>query len=94
MNKSATRGYTANRSYRIKRQRLRDQFLPCWICGEEIDYEASEAKGEPRSFTADHVDPISLGGSVTGELRPAHYSCNAKRGNRDNRDTWGHARSW
>jgi hypothetical protein len=32
------------------------------------------------SFTADHVEAIANGGSMTGALRPAHRSCNSRRG--------------
>ena len=41
------------------------------------------AIAEPPANTADHIIPRSLGGEDTIEnLRPAHLSCNASRGNR------------
>lgn len=60
---------------RRRGKRLR---LPCWICGHPIDYDLESP--DPMSFTADHVVPVGVGGSMTGELRPAHRSCNSRRG--------------
>ncbi|WP_113914199.1 HNH endonuclease [Micrococcus sp. KT16] len=34
------------------------------------------------SLTADHITPRALGGKLMGELRPAHRSCNSRRGKR------------
>lgn len=45
----------------------------CELCGEPARV------GDP--ITADHVVPMSKGGAG-GELRPAHRSCNSKRGAR------------
>jgi hypothetical protein len=42
----------------------------CWLCGE------GPRTGDP--WQADHVTP----GSPNSELRAAHESCNARRGNR------------
>ncbi|MFN0088663.1 MAG: hypothetical protein ACKVWR_00115 [Acidimicrobiales bacterium] len=42
----------------------------CWLCGD------GPRPGDP--WQADHVHP----GDPTSELRPAHRSCNAARGNR------------
>ncbi|WP_425577211.1 HNH endonuclease [Nesterenkonia rhizosphaerae] len=71
-----------DRSYIAKRDQLksvaRRQNLPCWLCGQSIDFDLPWK--HPMSFTADHIDPIALGGSMTGELRPAHRSCNSRRG--------------
>ncbi|WP_433382774.1 HNH endonuclease [Streptosporangium sp. CA-115845] len=54
----------------------------CWLCGHMID-KTLPAR-HPMSWTADHVDPISLGGAERDIrlLRPAHMRCNSKRGNR------------
>ncbi|MGV4377948.1 HNH endonuclease [Trueperella pyogenes] len=60
------------------RRKAQAQNLPCWICGQPIDYQADWRS--KWSFTADHVIPIALGGSQRGELRPAHRSCNSRRG--------------
>ena len=71
-----------NRAYRdlsqALRRKARAENLPCWLCGRPIDFTA-EWK-HPMSFTADHVEPLALGGNVRGELRPAHRSCNSRRG--------------
>ncbi|VEI13228.1 HNH endonuclease [Trueperella bialowiezensis] len=57
---------------------------PCWICGQPIDYDAHwKSKW---SFTADHITPIALGGKWRGELRPAHRSCNSRRGDTTNKN--------
>lgn len=55
--------------------------LPCWLCRKPIDYDATPRT--PGSFSADHVTPISLGGDSLrrANLKPAHYGCNAARGN-------------
>ena len=63
---------------------------PCWICGHPIDYGADWRS--KWSFTADHVDPIALGGNPRGELRPAHRSCNSRRGDTRNNTEKLHVR--
>ncbi len=52
------------------RRKARTTNAPCWLCGEPFDWTV-EWK-HPLSFTADHVKPIANGGSMLGELRPAH----------------------
>lgn len=72
--------YTS-RTYRKHTKKLRksrDTHI-CWICGDIIDMSLPHTNR--MSFTADHVDPTSLGGSLLGEIRPAHRSCNSRRGN-------------
>lgn len=66
--------YIRNRN-RLKRRR----YLVCWLCGDSIDKRLEYP--HPYSFSADHVDPVSRGGSNAGELRPAHLRCNQSRGN-------------
>ncbi|GAA5076623.1 5-methylcytosine-specific restriction endonuclease McrA [Thermocatellispora tengchongensis] len=65
-------------------KRLRDSpgSEVCWLCGEPIDKTLPATHRE--SWTADHVDPISLGGAPRDPrlLRPAHRHCNSSRGNR------------
>lgn len=69
--------------YILKRDQLkrvaRRKNLCCWICGKPFDFSLHWK--HPMSFTADHVDPVANGGSMTGELRPAHRSCNSRRSN-------------
>ena len=58
--------------------KTRREGLPCWLCHHTID--TSLDYRHPMSFTADHVKPVALGGAMTGDLRPAHRSCNSRRG--------------
>lgn len=72
---------TSDRTYLRRRDALRRREDPCWICQAAIDYTLDYR--DPMSFTADHIDPVSLGGdNRRGELQAAHRSCNARRGNR------------
>lgn len=66
------------RDYRRKAARMRRQGGVCWICGEPIDPNLPYL--HPMAGTADHVHTLATGGHVLGELRPAHRSCNARRG--------------
>lgn len=51
----------------------------CWICREPIDPRLTFPN--PMSGSTDHVVPLVLGGSDSDHnLRPAHFSCNSKRG--------------
>lgn len=62
---------------------LRKQQLPCWLCGEAIDYtlKGVTAQRSPEGFTLDHVVPVSLGGTNSREnSRAAHRRCNSARG--------------
>lgn len=68
------------RDYRRAAARLRRNSDVCWICGGDIDPDLPYT--DPMSFTADHVNPVSLGGHRLGEMRAAHRSCNSRRGNR------------
>ena len=68
-------GNTAHRSraYTELAKRVRATAETCWLCG-----------GGPRPdnpWQADHVVPVTLGGTNTVDnLRAAHASCNARRG--------------
>lgn len=52
----------------------------CWICGRHIDL--SLPRNHPRSYDADHLDPLALGGAPLdlARIRPAHAHCNRSRG--------------
>ena len=52
--------------------------LPCWLCGYPIDYDLDYR--DAMSFTADHETAVAVGGSMLGPLKPAHRSCNSRRG--------------
>lgn len=58
----------------------------CWRCGLKIDLECDY--NDPQAWTADHVQSLANGGDAyaLSNLRPAHRSCNSKRG-RAMRDT-------
>lgn len=60
------------------RAEVKRKGLPCWICGRAFDLTLPPT--HPHSFTADHVVPVSRGGKLLGELRPACRSCNSRRG--------------
>ncbi|OBA62197.1 HNH endonuclease [Nocardia sp. 852002-20019_SCH5090214] len=54
---------------------------PCAICGEDIDYKAHHT--DPRSFSVDHIIPLSKGGPDTIENKqPAHRKCNRDKSNK------------
>jgi hypothetical protein len=56
--------------YASRAKRVRDTTLLCWLCGKGSNPD------DP--WQADHVTP----GDPNSELRGAHRSCNASRGNR------------
>ena len=57
--------------YRINRRLLLADHPNCWLCGG------------PGADTADHIIPVSKGGTADrSNLRPAHQRCNASRGDR------------
>lgn len=56
--------------------------LPCWLCGQPIDYRAPQ--GDPNAFEGDHVIPSSVDPELADDvdnLRPSHASCNRARSN-------------
>jgi len=61
-----------NADYRRRSQLVRQTATTCSLCG------GGARVGDP--WTADHVDP----GNPASELRPAHRSCNSKKGNKRN----------
>jgi 5-methylcytosine-specific restriction endonuclease McrA len=53
----------------------------CHLCGHEIDHTLP--KEHPYSYTTDHVQPRSRDGAPSvANGRPAHRSCNSRKGNR------------
>jgi len=74
--------YRNDRAYVAKREALKRQCrkngTPCHLCGKGFDFDL-EWK-HPMAFTADHLEPIASGGSMTGRLAPCHRSCNSRRG--------------
>jgi 5-methylcytosine-specific restriction endonuclease McrA len=62
---------------------LRAQHLPCWLCGQPIDYRLTWP--DPASFSVDHAVPRSVDLRLAEDpanLRPAHLRCNTSRGPR------------
>lgn len=60
---------------------LRAQRLPCWLCGQEIDYTAPP--GDPRGFSVEHVWPRGKYRHLAEDpanLRAAHLGCNDAKG--------------
>jgi len=56
----------------------------CHLCGQDIDLSLHHH--DPLSFTVDHLIPISIDPSKAEDLsnlRPAHKTCNSRKGNRD-----------
>ena len=72
-----------NKAYADKAKALRRKAQrhnwPCWICGQPIDWQAPA--GTKQSYTYDHIQAVANGGKIRGEGRPAHHSCNSRRGN-------------
>lgn len=56
----------------------------CMICGRPLDFTFTGR--HPLAPSADHIIPVSRGGDPYAQtnLRPAHYGCNSRRGNRTN----------
>jgi hypothetical protein len=83
-----------NHAYRKVRERVLDGAQVCCICGGPLDFDApARSKWAP---SVDHVLPVSRTVGLDPEtrqrlavdpegLRPVHYSCNSRRGNRRRR---------
>ena len=83
--------YSNGAARRAIRERWRAIGDPCHICGKPIDYSlgmvtdprTGKTRPHPMSFVVDEIVPVSRGGSPTefANTRPAHWICNARRGN-------------
>ena len=78
---------------RKHRARIKAMGLPCHLCGRPIHYDEPSDSQHPWSFVIDEIIPVSKWreyGYASPEkvaedfnnLAPAHYSCNAHRGNK------------
>lgn len=79
---STRAGIEAQRGYRDE---CAEDNLPCWLCGQPIDYVASPASGDPNAFNADHAIPTSVDPDLALDpenFRPSHAGCNKSRGNK------------
>lgn len=57
--------------------------LPCWLCGQPIDYSADPQDGN--AFSYDHIKPWSTHPDLRYDPAngaSAHNKCNKARGNR------------
>jgi len=86
------------RPYRRLCEQQRALGLPCWVCGQDIDYQLVGESGQrsPWAFTLDHEQPLSRGGDLLApaNARSAHRRCNSARGNRMTVKTAGTSRRW
>lgn len=75
---------------RAVQARLKQQALPCALCGRAIDYSiprlitlpSGKKLVHPASWCIDEIIPVSQGGSEIQmtNCQPAHAACNATRG--------------
>lgn len=90
-----TKGRGSRRWSKLRAQQ-RAKRLPCWICGQPINYEAEWPDSD--SFSVDHERPLSTypeGAEDPANLRSAHLGCNSSRGARAPRPTLGAtSREW
>ena len=72
------------------RKRWKAIGAPCALCGQPIDYSLGmvltpygRKRPHPMSFVVDEIVPVSQGGDPLdfANTRPAHWICNARRGN-------------
>lgn len=76
-------GFRSTGRWHQIRKALRDQRLPCAICGQAIDYEAPA--GTPNSFEADHIQPVALRPDLAldpANLQASHKLCNNRKNKR------------
>ena len=75
----------------------RAKLLPCWLCGQPIDYDQPDPNHD-EAFSVDHEKPRSTHPHLAEEpsnLRSAHQRCNKRRGNRAPSPTIGSlSESW
>lgn len=93
-------GKNAGRSgsnYRRLRENQKAKRLPCWICGQRINYEARDPNADD-AFSYDHYLPLSTHPELAEEPengRSAHQKCNKARGNRPDKPGLGRtSRAW
>ena len=82
-------GRSGRRWNRLKAEQ-RGKQLPCWLCGQPIDYTLDKSSED--SFSVDHEHPLSTHPHLAEEpsnLRSAHLKCNKRRGNRKPNPTIG-----
>lgn len=78
----STRRYKTQK--RVFRAQCEDDGLPCWLCGDPIDYTLPYP--HPESFSLDHAKTRTAHMELAedpGNFRPSHLDCNKRRGDRD-----------
>lgn len=66
---------------REARRRQRSKGLPCYLCGQPIDYSAGP--DDPLAFNLEHVIPLSVAPELAldpSNHRSAHRRCNRAKG--------------
>jgi 5-methylcytosine-specific restriction endonuclease McrA len=74
-----TRG--SDRQWRAVAKAQRAKHLPCWHCGQPIDYTLKWP--DPNSFSADHLKPYVRHPELRydpGNVVSSHLLCNQKKG--------------
>jgi len=82
-------GRTTRRYKQLSRE-LASRRLPCWLCGQPIDYTLP--REHPDAFSVDHAKALSLRPDLAEDpanLRASHSRCNKSRGNRDPKPSLG-----
>lgn len=70
-------------------QQNRGQGKPCWLCGQDINYQLRFP--HPGSFSVDHVIPVNERPELILDVSnwaASHFSCNSARGGMDD-DIYG-----
>lgn len=78
---SAAHAGRSTRTWRRLAAAQRAKRLPCWHCGQPIDYTAPA--GHPDSFSADHLKPWINHPHLRedpGNVVSSHLLCNQKKG--------------
>jgi 5-methylcytosine-specific restriction endonuclease McrA len=78
----AAKARHSRRGQRLARE-LRAKRLPCWLCGEAIDYTLPH--DDDMAFSVDHIKPWSTHPELREDpanLAAAHQKCNKQRGSK------------
>lgn len=74
----------STRNWRALRDRQKAKRLPCYHCGQPIDYD--KPYPHPDSFTADHLKPKTRYPELAedpGNVVSSHARCNWSKGDRE-----------
>jgi 5-methylcytosine-specific restriction endonuclease McrA len=76
----------SDRRWRAVAANQRAKHLPCFLCGQPIDYSLEWP--DPGSFSADHLRPWAHNPELRydpGNVVSAHLRCNQSKGDRTNK---------